>query len=751
VRNEEAARYARWAATAAGLVALLVAGFYVVRAVRAARRHARPAQVSASVEQQMQTFSYSGMEGNRTIFTIRASRATEFRAGRPALLEDVWISIYGRNQDRNDSIHTRECSYEEKTGGVQCAGEVTIDIRAAKPQPGAADQESAHLTTSNLTFDGQTGEARTPAAVEFTLPQGRGSGVGVTYRTRAAIVRVEHAVKFEMAPTARNGGFPVSIQAASLEVRRNDRKVFLAGPVVVRQDDRQLSAGGVVVSLGEKFHARQVLAQGEPKIRIARGADLLRASATKLEADLSQDGWIEHLTASGDVFGSRQSPKGSSRFASDRADFAMLPTRNLLREMTATGSVVAASEQGALSQTLNAPALRVGLASGTRPDQQRIQSAETLGPSTIDLKDKRETTELRAPKFTAQFTNAGRLERLVGETGVDVRRTSEKAAPQVSTAQALDASFTRDGQWSVVEENGGVTFQQGDRRATAQHARIDRTSGEIMLTGAPAIEDALSRTTASTVAVAQKSGEFAAEGGVMTTYFPANGQKSPKAGTEAAHITAEKLTGSSTSGRAVYSGHARLWQGESVLQADQIEVVREQKKLQATGNVTAVFEQTSGAGLLPLSEPKKAGPTLWQARAPELTYSGDEGQVHLAGGVRIVSGDVSLASRTLDLDLGASKPAGAAASSPLGSGQLNRAIARGDVVVRQGELRATAEQAVYTAADGKFVLSGGKPTITDASGNSASGRSLTFFLPNDTILIDSQEGSRTLSRYRVEK
>jgi hypothetical protein len=73
------------------------------------------------------------------------------------------------------------------------------------------------------------------------------------------------------------------------------------------------------------------------------------------------------------------------------------------------------------------------------------------------------------------------------------------------------------------------------------------------------------------------------------------------------------------------------------------------------------------------------------------------------------------------------------------------------VVVRQGLLRATSEMATYTASDGKFVLSGGQPTITDASGNSTSGRSLTFFLPNDTILIDSQEGSRTLTKHRVEK
>ena len=42
-------------------------------------------------------------------------------------------------------------------------------------------------------------------------------------------------------------------------------------------------------------------------------------------------------------------------------------------------------------------------------------------------------------------------------------------------------------------------------------------------------------------------------------------------------------------------------------------------------------------------------------------------------------------------------------------------------MVRQGDRRGTAEQAEYTAADGKFVLSGGQPTVTDAASNTAIG------------------------------
>jgi lipopolysaccharide export system protein LptA len=73
------------------------------------------------------------------------------------------------------------------------------------------------------------------------------------------------------------------------------------------------------------------------------------------------------------------------------------------------------------------------------------------------------------------------------------------------------------------------------------------------------------------------------------------------------------------------------------------------------------------------------------------------------------------------------------------------------VIVTQGDRHGSAEQGEYTAADQKFVLSGGQPTLTDGSGNTTTGRSLTFFVASDTILIDSQAGSRTLTKHRVEK
>ena len=339
------------------------------------------------------------------------------------------------------------------------------------------------------------------------------------------------------------------------------------------------------------------------------------------------------------------------------------------------------------------------------------------------------------------------------------------------------ATFGKGGDWDTLDESGDVHFAQADRHASAAHAKISRAADTISLEGEPEFSDSTSRTTAGSVTIDQKSNEIHATGGVVSTYLSAQSatqgaRKLREAGAQmgsannfasggSAHISADTVSGSSASGNVVYAGHARLWQGDSVLEADQIELWRDEKKMQATGHVVAAFPQTAGQldqsfGKQSVASTKaQSGPVLWTVRAPSLTYWDDQGKAHLEGGVTASSQQGSLTSKALDLFLtppGA--PPGAATdtqTAPTGR-QLNRVVAQGNVIVRQGERRGVAEQAEYTAADEKFVLSGGQPTlIDDASSDTTTGRSLTFFVANDTILIDSQEGSRTLTKHRIEK
>ncbi len=596
MRNREAARYARGAAMAAGLLVLIVAGVYIERAVRQSRAwRAAPPMVSAAVEHQSSAFSFKQEENGRTLFTVRASEETQFKEGDRAVLEDVWITVYGRDGTSNDNIHTRECSYEPESGEIRCAGEVQIDVQDARPASGQPAGKPIEVRTQNLTFNRETGEASTPAPVEFSFPAGEGRGVGVVYSTHDATVRVEHAVEFDMAASERNGGLPVHITGSSLEIRRKEHRVALDGPVIARQGSRELSADDVSVDLDSDFHAQDAIAEGHPSLRATEGGARFSVSAGKFEAYLNPAGWVERAIADGNVSGSRQTSGGTDHFSALRVEFAMLPERNLVKEMTASGGVEADSQGGGDLRLLKTDALRVTFAPGKSTDQQRVESAETLAPATIESKNGDEATQVRAKKFVAQLGPDGRLEKLLGYSGVEVSRQLGKAAPETGSAEELAATFAAGSAWATLDESGDVRFQQDDRQVTAARARIVRSSGMIALDGSPTLSDSMSRTTAQSVVINQESGEIGATGGVVSTYLPSSEKDAVSLGAGAAHISADTLSGSTASGHVVYAGHARIWQGESVLDAARIELWRDKGMMQATGQVVAVFPQASGS------------------------------------------------------------------------------------------------------------------------------------------------------------
>jgi lipopolysaccharide export system protein LptA len=774
------------AALAAGLLVLVVAGVYLQRAYRAVRlRRALPSTVPSEVQQQSDNFSYSDVEQGRTIFTVRASHATQFKDQNRALLQDVWITVYGREGNRNDNIHTRECSYEPASGGIRCQGEIQIDMQGA-PQPGGKPAgQPMQVKTSDLTFNRETGEAATAAPVEFRFPQGHGHGVGVSYSTRDSTLRVNQSVEFDLNASDRAGGLPVNAAGTSLEIRRNEHSVVLAGPATVRQGDRQLSAAKISIALDENYRAQKALAEGNPVIRGGDPGAKFSLAANHFQAALNQQGWIESIVAEGSVAGARQTSAGSDHLSAARLEFTMLPERNLVREMNASGGVTAESKQGADARSLKTSALRVvfanapgnARASQALPSQasvpaagsQLVQSIETLAPGAIESRTGNEAINVNARKFVAQFDSNGRFEKLLGHSGVDLTRQVPGSVPQSSSAAELVATIGADGQWNTLDETGNVRFQQADRHATAATARMSRSTGMITLEGSPVLSDSMGRTTAASVAINQQSGELHASGGVVSTYLASASNDAVNLGSGPAHISADSVSGSTTSGHIVYEGHARLWQGESVLEAARIELWRDEKKMQATGHVVAIFPQAPGSGpsfaiAATKSPSRPTSPTLWQIHAPVLIYWSDQGKAHLEGGVTATSDQGSLESRTLDVFL---TPAGASGTEPshpstshgvssgqpsgAGGQQLSRVLAQGDVVVRQADRRGTGEQAEYTAADQKFVLSGGQPTFTNASNDTTTGRSLTFFVASDTILVDSQEGVRTITKHRVEK
>src|SRR5580704_5184477 len=178
MRTTEAARYARWSAAIALLLVVVVACVYGARdwQSRQARKKV-PAAVPSSVEQRSAGFTFSKVVGDRTEFTVRASRATEFAEGGRSLLEDVWITAYGGAGERFDNLHTHTCDYMTASERISCAGDVQIELDRAADQAKAPngmpedDPRLVHVATSHVLFDHKTGLATTDRPVSFRFSQ----------------------------------------------------------------------------------------------------------------------------------------------------------------------------------------------------------------------------------------------------------------------------------------------------------------------------------------------------------------------------------------------------------------------------------------------------------------------------------------------------------------------------------------------------------------------------------------------------
>ena len=793
MKRSEAAKYARWSAATALLLAGITGAVYLGRSWQriVEKRHAPP-PAPVNVERQSMALTFSKMEGKRTIFTVEASKSTDFRGENASLLEDVKITIFGERGQRHDLLHTQSCRYSKEKGSISCSGVVQIDLLSAadaartEGHPEKAADLAIHVETKGVTFDRANGLAMTDQPVTFRFPNGEGRAIGVQYRSDEGTLRLERDVEVKMHPTVEQSKNEprapreVEIQGTQLDFGRESHLVELLGPAIAKTESARLSAGRFELLLDDDFRAEKLVAKpdttpstspatapaGRPSKNAAdRPEAIIRArggeqalTAELISASFSPDGWVEQIRAEGGVRGRSESSERKSEWDAETAELALWPQLNLPKELDVRGSVdlKTTAAAGDESRELRTDALRMLFSEPEKKKKAKqticLASTETLSPGTIFWTEREPNgrrgllqTRLKADRLALDFASSGKGKELKASGNVQIERQAEGKPVQTASGEAGVVEFGTTGGWAQMQLDGGVRLKDGDRSALADHAVFMRAAQTVTLTGHVLARDASMQTTAEKITFFQGTGEIFAEHAVKSTELSL---KSSTVGLAAApaNITADQLRANSNSGHAVYTGHARLWQGPSVLEADSIDLVREPRSLSASGSVRAIFPQTNTAVKGKASEAK---PKPWHVSAGKLTYLEKEDRAHLEKDVVIESGNDRVQGAIVDLYFTRATPAEASGNSS-GARQISRAVATGGVVVEQGARHATAERGEYTAADGKFVMSGGNPTIFDSASGTTSGRQLTFFLADDTIIVDSEKGSRTLTKHRVE-
>ena len=380
-----------------------------------------------------------------------------------------------------------------------------------------------------------------------------------------------------------------------------------------------------------------------------------------------------------------------------------------------------------------------------------------------------ESTVVTAGKFDAQFTIADGRDHLSLIHGAPAARIVNSAAGQpdrISTSDSVDAVFLPQGGIESVTQQGNVVYtdsQSPDKRmqAWADSARYTPADQMLLLTGSPRVASGSMTTTASTIRINRATGDALAEGDVKSTYSEVKEQPDGAllASSSPIHVTAHSMTAHNSPGVALYSGNVRLWQDANIIEAPTIQFDRDRRFVVAQGTAaqpvqTILVQEEKGNA----ADAKSGMSSPIAITASRITYTDSERKVHYEGGVVAKGADFTATAKTADAYLlarrqtGASSDGQAADNQPFaGPGRLDRMVAQGDVVIQQPNRRAEGQTLVYTAADDKFVLTGGPPSIFDAERGKITGVSLTFFRRDDRVLVEGEASTPVVTQTRVAK
>jgi len=755
------ARLRRWFALGAIIITVIVAAAYFFGhwQVRKALK-AVPKKIGYEVQQSAQEFTISRSEQGRTIFTVRASKAVQFKQGGRTELHDVYIIVYGRDASRYDRIYGADFEYDPQSGDVSAKGDVQIDLEANPAGLASPDQappkelkNPIHLKTSGLVFNQKTGNAYTKEKVEFRVPQASGSATGVDYVAKGNLLTLQSRIEILL-----NGPNPSRVTARRGVITKEPRQVVLERPRMTRSDEK-LESEKATFFLRDDNTVERILASGDVRADM-KGRSEMQASAAQAELLMTGDrATLRTAVLSGNV----QIESTGRHNIQGNAGRVILSFsgKNRLDKIHAEEGVKLAQHQ-APAQTTTVPNTATSNALGTHAQDleitapamdffvqngERFNRAETSGTAQIQIlqANSNQRTIVTAGRFEAKFGDGSRLASLHGEPDTKIVTNTLGQADRVTTSKALDVVFRPEGGVASIAQQGGFAYSDGDRKAWADRARYTPADQMLTLIGSPRVVEGGMSTTARTMRINRVSGDAFADGDVKSTYSQLKEQPSGAllASSDPIHVTSRGMTAHRSPAIAVYTGGARLWQNANVVEAPNIQFDRDQRSVTAEGNghwVSTVLVQVDKAG--------KATPvTITSTR---LTYADSERKVHFAGRVLVKGADMTVTAKQMDVIL-LPRTQASTNQSLAGEGRLDKIVANGNVVIQQPARRATGEKLVYSASEDKFVLTGGSPSIFDAEHGQITGDSLTFYKRDDRVLVEGRETSPTVTHTRVAR
>ena len=637
-------------------------------------------------------------------FVLEAERQVTY-ADDTTRLEDVTITVE-RDDGRDFVITGRQAEVDEDGTQVVIAGDVRVRV-----------SDGLVITTQQATYNDRSGGIEAPAFVEFSRGRLHGSGVGAVYnRTRDLLRLLDQA----HVTIGEGSGGRTDVTSNAAVLARDAHYMRFMGNVRIDQDDQTTTANRAIAYFDADGGAIEMVElRGEARMRghaaAPGGMELMRARDFNLTY-AEGTGLLRHaMLAGGAVVGlAGPTANDGQRIAGEWIDASLAPDGATVTALNAREHVEVElpAEGGQPVRHVTAESME---ARGT--DAHGLTSAEFVGD--VEYLERRGTAETE---------------------DVVIRSDRLKTSLGGTLSAMVDAEFT-----------GGVVFRDGDVEGSSSRAFSDIAAGTLELRSTegsaerPRVVDARTSVEADEIDLAMNGSGMSARGQVRSVLSRSGSGDASDAGAtgqsrmpgmfasgEPAYVTGTALVYDSTTGLTTYTGAARLWQGDTAVQGDQIELDERTSDLRAIGNARSTFiieeldEETQRVKEVPTIA---TGDTMhYEDALRSATYTT---QAHVNGPQGDLTGD------RIELYFGAAQR------------ELERVESFQQVKLLVTGRTATGMQLTYYTADGRYVMHGAPVQILEElSGEcrETRGKTLTFFRSTDTISVDGNEEVRTQSK-----
>jgi lipopolysaccharide export system protein LptA len=618
--------------------------------------------------------------------------------------------------------------------------------------------DGLRMSTDEATYSNGEQIVRAPHKVEFSKGAMSGSGVGMTYDQKRDVLWLLDQVDITVAPDKKTNDPGAKITCGSIGFARREKYMRFERDVSIRRGGRTISADAVLAHLTDdekKVKAWELRGNSHITMSDAAAGGLQAMGSTDMNLTNGPDGeTIERalLAGGGAIQMAGAGGKPGRRIAANTIDV------KLAEDSTVT--------------SLSA-----------RQQVQLTVPADKDTPARVIQSDVMDGTGEPGKGLTgASFRH-----------GVEFRELRQPN-PRVAHSRSLNVRLTEGGGMDDAEFAGGTKFEDGTTTASGLEANYQVSKGRLLLTGkvgtqSPQVQDDRISVVSTKIDMAFEGPKLIATGEVQSVMKPSKkaqegqqarrgekakqgeggeqgkavvgpnsskavvgpnsssaekgeqgkgaeqGKHDPKTpgllkDDQPANVTAANLDYDGEHDKAIYTGSARLWQGDTAIAGDTITIDQTTGDLYASSTnglirTTMMLEQLD-------SKTQQTKKVLTIATGKDMHYEDELRRATYTTNAHVNGPQGDLRGVKIELYF------------VEGGGSLERAEAYDDVIIKTDERTTTGNRMTYFAADERYLMKG-TPVKAIENCRETACKTLTFWRSTDRILCDGNEQIRTLA------